>query len=319
MKKIIFVTIFIIISITIFSEKFENSRSILITEGNDNQVLKNNSDHLTSKEYFSFSKASSSTVSSAAIKDDTSEVNSSVATENIRKLSPEKKAGFSDNYQQKLDKTVNQNDTSVSHKSSASNDTSEQNNNESSSSKDGARFVKVDASGDALPTTAKNWVCVFDRNTKLLWEVNGLNQTGFSNAFKYQWADDLNETFGTTYDPESKIKECSYFSGSPDSNNHKCTTAIYQLATNYMSLCGKQNWSLPNIIEMHSIVTAGQFNPAVDLQYFPFTLSTYYWSSQGFAYTEDRAWAMNFAIGKENDVEKSEFHNIMLISRDANY
>lgn len=318
MKKIFLVTLFILFSIFFMFGKFEDDRLISAEHENETQSAQINAERLTSKINFSLAKYNSSIADGAVIRDDSHEEDSNVNEGSTRDHPVENNSRGSDNFEQEVDQALNRNGASASYASSVSNDTS-QSHDGSSSSKDGTRFVKVDASGAPLPTTAKSWACIFDRNTKLLWEINGLNTIGFSNEFEYRWDDGLNEAFVTSINPGEKIKECSYFSGAPDSNNDKCTTAIYQLAANYMSLCGHSNWTIPSILDMHSIIKHEQFNPAVELQYFPFTRSSYYWSSEGFAYTEDRAWAMNFAIGKKNDVEKSEFHNIMLISRDANY
>jgi hypothetical protein len=299
-------------------EKFKGDRSISADHKNEMKSAQINSERLTSKINFSLENHNWSVADGAVVRDDTREESSIIGEENTRESLVEKNNRSSDSYEKTVNKASARNFTSASYTSNVSNDTSQPNNG-SSSSKDGVRFVKVDASGASLPATAKSWACIFDRNTKLLWEINGLNKLGFSSGFKYRWDDGANEDFGATKNPDDKIKECSYFSGAPNSNNDKCTTAIYQLAANYMSLCGNSNWTLPSILNMHSIVKHGQFDPAVELQYFPFTRSGYYWSSEGFAYTEDRAWAMHYAIGNKNDVEKSEFHNIMLISRDAYY
>lgn len=58
----------------------------------------------------------------------------------------------------------------------------------------------------------------------------------------------------------------------------------------------KDNWRLPNVYELHSIVDLTRYKPALQWG-FHFGLSKNYWSSTAYADDKDRAWFVNFKSG----------------------
>lgn len=189
--------------------------------------------------------------------------------------------------------------------------------NGSSSSLDNTIYLKIDEDGRVLDDAAENWSCIYDRQTKILWEGKSHRKSGFTAEAKYQWKENLTNIQDNAI--IDRINKCPYFSNPSNSNLDGCTTDIYRLALNHISMCGVNNWVLPNVDEMKSIVKSGQFNPAVDLSYFPFTQSNYYWTDSSFAYSSDRAWAFNFAVGKKNDIDKNEYLHVMLVNRNVHF
>lgn len=65
-----------------------------------------------------------------------------------------------------------------------------------------------------------------------------------------------------------------------------------------LTLAGYDDWRLPTIKELASIVEIGGASPAVDTSYFPDTLLAYYWSSTTNDYYPDDAWLINFSNGE---------------------
>ena len=71
-----------------------------------------------------------------------------------------------------------------------------------------------------------------------------------------------------------------------------------------LSLNNNDDWRLPNISELHSIVDRSRFNPAID-PVFSTQSSSYYWSATTYTYVTDNAWAINFHRGDDDARHKA--------------
>ena len=65
------------------------------------------------------------------------------------------------------------------------------------------------------------------------------------------------------------------------------------------------DWRLPNAKELQSIVDFGYKNPAIDLVYFPETISDYYWTSTALNLENDQAWVIDFSTGALSPQDKT--------------
>ena len=60
---------------------------------------------------------------------------------------------------------------------------------------------------------------------------------------------------------------------------------------------GYTDWRMPTVKELSFIVDRGRYDPSIDTDYFPKTMSSYYWSSTTHAYDPGSAWRVHFYDG----------------------
>ncbi len=77
----------------------------------------------------------------------------------------------------------------------------------------------------------------------------------------------------------------------------------WEEATSYcegLSLAGFDDWRLPNIKELSSIVNTTTSSRAISLSYFPDTMQERYWTSTTNASSTSEAWNVHFLLGNVN-------------------
>lgn len=159
--------------------------------------------------------------------------------------------------------------------------------NDDSDGHAGFSFTKLDSSGNPLPASANNWSCVKDNVTGLIWEIK-TNDGGLRDMnHSYSWYNSNPATNGGAVGTES---------GGSCYNAGRCDTEKFVADVNATGLCGANDWRMPSISELQSIVDYSRVHPAIDTTWFPNT-SGWLWSSVPNAHGTDYAWFLDAGYG----------------------
>ena len=113
------------------------------------------------------------------------------------------------------------------------------------------------------------------------------------------WAGYVNNGNGTVTDTSTGLM---WQQDTPDN------TMTWEQALSYCensNLAGYTDWRLPTKKELRRLVDYSRYNPAINITYFPDTVSSFYWSSTTNANYTDNAWGVYFNDGYANNSNKN--------------
>ncbi|WP_192021716.1 DUF1566 domain-containing protein [Shewanella sp. WPAGA9] len=171
-----------------------------------------------------------------------------------------------------------------------------------STSQSGFDFTRINADGTEYNGSGDYqtapWACVRDNRTGLMWEVK-TQDGGIHDANKtYRWGG------LTALEREHPERQGDYYD---DWNS-------LIIGTNEANLCGYSDWRVPSNHQLMSIAhfgstftnSNGNLASKIDGQYFPNTVSEFYWSSMPY-YGEHQAfyaWAFQFVFGNNKNIQR---------------
>jgi Protein of unknown function (DUF1566) len=165
--------------------------------------------------------------------------------------------------------------------------------NSASNGKAGFQFSKISNSGDKLPSSAvlgagaNDWACTYDHVTGLMWEVK--TTSGVRNqAHTYTWY---------SSDPSDNGGSLGSVGTATCTGTAQCNTENYVGLVNSVVLCGRSDWRMPHKRELLSIVDYGVVTPSLDVNYFPNTPPSEFWSGSPSASGATGAWVVGFGDG----------------------
>ena len=184
------------------------------------------------------------------------------------------------------------------------------------------RFYKVDSDGNILPDTASEWQCVYNDLTGLLWEVKQSDGGWQDFEHTYSWYQPNTEemeqlALGSTVTDFPYVAE----RGRADEGSCyviNCDTYHYALAFNEENVCAASDWRLPSAHELGYLDHDSQYNPDIDINYFPNTAIDRYWSKTETPKISSLAWSVDFKNGIPYVNEKRLSYRIRLVA-DAPY
>ncbi|MCB2181062.1 MAG: DUF1566 domain-containing protein [Desulfobulbaceae bacterium] len=147
---------------------------------------------------------------------------------------------------------------------------------------------KFDADGNELLWDAAEWAILLHSGTGLMWEMKTNDGTIHDRDNKYTWCDTNPETNG----------------GYAGTCGNGTDTEDFIQALNDAQFGGYNDWRLPTIKELSTLVDADMVGNTIDLDKFPDNQAYYYWSSSTYAASTGNAWNVYFGYGYVNYYSK---------------
>ena len=162
--------------------------------------------------------------------------------------------------------------------------------NDNSDGVAGFSFTNISANGS---------VCVQDNVTGLMWERKTDDGTAHDKDNTYQWGG------VTAQGRDHPSRQGTYYDGWNVLVNH----------ANNNNLCGYNDWRVPTIDELGSLVNFAVYSPSptIDAGYFPNTQALRYWSSTPIAYHDGNAWNVFFGYGGAGHGNRSSGYHVRLV------
>ena len=135
-------------------------------------------------------------------------------------------------------------------------------------------YTKLDDDGNDLPDSASDWVMVRDNLTGLIWEVKTDDDSVHDKDNTYTWYDSNPETNG----------------GEPGAEGDGTDTEDFLNTLNSAVFGGFSDWRLPTLNELTGLFDHGGPYLPINLDYFPQTASSNYWTSTTYAPIPSSAW-----------------------------
>ena len=156
------------------------------------------------------------------------------------------------------------------------------------------------AAGTALGAGPTDWACTRDNITGLTWEVKTATATDLrSTNHRYTWYSTNGATNGGNVGTNTTTNTCG-------TSLATCNTEAFVAAVNAASgLCGFNDWRLPSLRELQTIVHYGASNLSMDTTYFPNSNAFNFWSASTYAPAAGDAWGVVFGDGSVGHYAKT--------------
>ena len=113
------------------------------------------------------------------------------------------------------------------------------------------------------------------------------------------WADRFTRNGSVVYDSKTQLS----WQNKPSTKKFNWSDAKSYCSN--LTYGGKEDWRLPNIDELKSLVDYSKYNPAIATTLIDIKTDDYYWSSSKAVSSSSSAWVVLFSLGFDYWVELS--------------
>jgi len=149
-------------------------------------------------------------------------------------------------------------------------------------------YTKLDASGNNLADDATSWTMVRDNVTGLIWEKKADDDSIHDKDNTYTWCDTNSATNG----------------GNEGTCGNGTDTTDFIDTLNTSNYGGHNDWRMPTIKELSTIMNSEINEPSINQTFFPNTASLKYWSSTTYAFINSKAWCVKFGYSGVDGEDK---------------
>lgn len=136
------------------------------------------------------------------------------------------------------------------------------------------------------------WDCLRDNVSGLWWEAKTNEETGGNKHLRH-----VDHTYNFTVHTLALTDAGQQFggrcSGLPTSGT--CNAQTYVEAVNTLGLCGFNDWRIPTVAELKPLTSINKGGATIDLEQFPNTAPTGYWTTSAYPHRNNYAWYVYFA------------------------
>ncbi len=160
-------------------------------------------------------------------------------------------------------------------------------------------YNKHDINGILLEHGTEQWSCIHDTQNDLMWEVKSKSNDLRNPNNLYSW-------FKADSQTTSGIAD-----GGRCQGDSECDTNAYVQAMNEQNFCGYNDWQLPTREQMQTLVYLKNNDESakINKDYFPETVSSWYWTASENNDKKDFAWYVLFRNGVSlNDLKERPKH-----------
>ncbi|MCF7983825.1 MAG: HYR domain-containing protein [Thiohalocapsa sp.] len=176
----------------------------------------------------------------------------------------------------------------------------------------GFSFVKLDEAGRPLPPDAAQWSCVRDLVTGLVWETKTETDGLHARDDRFTWY--RTDPTANGGDPGFRNADgATCFGYSADDPVSYCNSEAFAARVNAEGLCGADDWRVPEVEELRSIVDYSRFFPAIDPDFFPNTAVSHYWTASPSALASGFSWYVFFPYGTVLDGFNANAYHVRLV------